>query len=76
MMIYFSSVQFTVINVFDFFFVESEKKREPLQITECWKRLEGHSGRITGLAWSPHTDGSLLSVSYDGNALVNLNHFS
>ncbi|XP_053399556.1 gem-associated protein 5-like [Mercenaria mercenaria] len=49
---------------------EGEEKQEPLQITESWRRLEGHSSRVTGLAWSPHTDGFLVSVSYDGNALV------
>ncbi|XP_060590618.1 gem-associated protein 5-like, partial [Ruditapes philippinarum] len=48
---------------------EHAEKREPLQITECWRRLDGHSSRVTGLAWSPHVDGALVSVSYDGNAL-------
>lgn len=49
---------------------EFDEKREPLQITDSWRRLEGHSARVTGLAWSAHTDGFLVSVSYDGNALV------
>ena len=42
----------------------------PLHITECLKKLVGHSNRVTNLAWSPHTDGELASVSYDGNAIV------
>ncbi|KAK3580429.1 hypothetical protein CHS0354_035471 [Potamilus streckersoni] len=51
-------------------FAEREPGREPLYIRESMRQLEGHSGRITGLAWSPHKEGQLASVSYDGRALV------
>ncbi|WAQ97878.1 GEMI5-like protein [Mya arenaria] len=40
-----------------------------LHVTDCWRKLEGHSHRVTGLDWSPHTDEHLVSVSYDGKAL-------
>ncbi|KAL3879528.1 hypothetical protein ACJMK2_031822, partial [Sinanodonta woodiana] len=49
---------------------EREPGGEPLYIRESLRQLEGHSGRITGLAWSPHKEGQLVSVSYDGRALV------
>ena len=42
----------------------------PLHVTECLKKLMGHSNRVTNLAWSPHRDGELVSVSFDGNAIV------
>ena len=42
----------------------------PLHVTECLKKLVGHSNRVTNLAWSPHRDGELVSVSFDGNAIV------
>ena len=41
-------------------------------MTECLKKLVGHSNRVTNLAWSPHKDGELASVSYDGNAIVSM----
>ncbi|KAL4230771.1 Gem-associated protein 5 [Mactra antiquata] len=50
--------------------LDSCSSPQPLQTTESWRTLEGHKNRITGLAWNPHTDGMLLSVSYDGNAMV------
>ncbi|XP_074619191.1 gem-associated protein 5-like isoform X2 [Acropora palmata] len=39
-------------------------------ITECFRQLSGHSGRVTGLSWSPHQSELLLSSSYDGTAQV------
>ena len=40
-------------------------------VTESACQLEGHSGRVTGLAWSCHDDESrLVSASYDGTAQV------
>lgn len=32
--------------------------------------LQGHHQRVIELAWSPHTDGQLVSVSYDSSAQV------
>ena len=39
-------------------------------ITECFRQLAGHSGRVTDLSWSPHQFELLLSSSYDGTAQV------
>ena len=39
-------------------------------ITECFRQLAGHSGRVTNLSWSPHQSELLLSSSYDGTAQV------
>lgn len=39
-------------------------------ITDCFRQLSGHWGRITGLSWSPHQSELLLSSSYDGTAQV------
>ncbi len=41
-------------------------------ITESMCRLDGHSNRVTGLAWSTFEDGWLVSASFDGSAQVNL----
>ncbi len=43
---------------------------EPVVITESFCSLEGHTNRITGLAWSIHKEGTLVSASYDGSAQV------
>uniref|UniRef100_H2ZXR1 Gem nuclear organelle associated protein 5 n=1 Tax=Latimeria chalumnae TaxID=7897 RepID=H2ZXR1_LATCH len=40
------------------------------QITEPYRTLTGHTAKITSLAWSPHHDGRLVSVCYDGTAQV------
>ncbi|XP_013417476.1 gem-associated protein 5 [Lingula anatina] len=42
----------------------------PVCITDSFCQLEDHSGRITGLSWSLHTDAMLVSASYDGTAKV------
>lgn len=55
---------------------DDSERSDILQITESWRKLEGHSSRVTGLAWSPHVDGLLISVSYDGKALVRPYEFS
>ena len=52
------------------FIDESSPSDDVLRVTESLKTLFGHSSRITNLAWSPHNDGELASVSYDGNAIV------
>ncbi|KAM9347919.1 gem-associated protein 5 [Symphorus nematophorus] len=42
----------------------------PVVLTEPYRRLCGHTGKITGMAWSPHHDARLVTVSYDGTAQV------
>ncbi|XP_048344202.1 gem-associated protein 5 [Sphaerodactylus townsendi] len=42
----------------------------PVTITEPFRTLAGHTAKITSLSWSPHHDGRLVSVSYDGTAQV------
>uniref|UniRef100_H2YVE0 Uncharacterized protein n=1 Tax=Ciona savignyi TaxID=51511 RepID=H2YVE0_CIOSA len=39
-------------------------------ITEPFRTLSGHNGRITDLSWSPHDPRLLVSASYDGTAQV------
>uniref|UniRef100_A0A8C6XMD1 Gem nuclear organelle associated protein 5 n=1 Tax=Naja naja TaxID=35670 RepID=A0A8C6XMD1_NAJNA len=47
--------------------VHNEK---PVIITEPFRTLAGHTAKITSLSWSPHHDGRLVSVCYDGTAQV------
>ncbi|XP_037125237.1 gem-associated protein 5 isoform X1 [Syngnathus acus] len=42
----------------------------PSVLTEPYRRLCGHTNKITGLAWSPHHNARLASASYDGTAQV------
>uniref|UniRef100_A0A673FRI5 Gem-associated protein 5-like n=1 Tax=Sinocyclocheilus rhinocerous TaxID=307959 RepID=A0A673FRI5_9TELE len=42
----------------------------PVLMTEPFRILSGHTNKITSLAWSPHHDGRLVTVSYDGTAQV------
>lgn len=42
----------------------------PLVLTEPYRRLCGHTSKITGMAWSPHHDARLVTASYDGTAQV------
>ncbi|XP_060912095.1 gem-associated protein 5 [Labrus mixtus] len=42
----------------------------PVVLTEPYRRLCGHTSKITGMAWSPHHDARLVTVSYDGTAQV------
>uniref|UniRef100_A0A8C6WLS4 Gem (nuclear organelle) associated protein 5 n=1 Tax=Neogobius melanostomus TaxID=47308 RepID=A0A8C6WLS4_9GOBI len=39
-------------------------------ITEPFRRLSGHTAKITGLSWSHHHDDRLVTVCYDGTAQV------
>nr|XP_055035925.1 gem-associated protein 5 [Misgurnus anguillicaudatus] len=39
-------------------------------VTEPFRTLSGHTNKITGLAWSPHHDGRLVTACYDGTAQV------
>ncbi|XP_068456431.1 gem-associated protein 5 [Clinocottus analis] len=42
----------------------------PAVLTEPYRRLCGHTSKITGVAWSPHHEARLVTVSYDGTAQV------
>ncbi|XP_049896526.1 gem-associated protein 5 isoform X2 [Epinephelus moara] len=42
----------------------------PVVLTEPYRRLGGHTNKITGMAWSPHHEARLVTVSYDGTAQV------
>ncbi|XP_067279669.1 gem-associated protein 5 isoform X2 [Pseudorasbora parva] len=42
----------------------------PVMVTEPFRTLSGHTNKITGLAWSPHHDGRLVTACYDGTAQV------
>ncbi|XP_061473449.1 gem-associated protein 5 isoform X2 [Rhineura floridana] len=48
---------------------ESSPER-PVTITEPFRTLAGHTAKITSLSWSPHHDGRLVSICYDGTAQV------
>ncbi|XP_072846121.2 gem-associated protein 5 [Pogona vitticeps] len=43
---------------------------KPVTITEPFRTLAGHTAKITSISWSPHHDGRLVSVCYDGSAQV------
>lgn len=45
----------------------------PVMLTEPHRRLCGHTAKITGMAWSPHHEARLVTVSYDGTAQVRTN---
>ncbi|XP_056299460.1 gem-associated protein 5 [Pseudoliparis swirei] len=42
----------------------------PAVLTEPYRRLCGHTSKITGISWSPHHEARLVTVSYDGTAQV------
>ena len=49
----------------------SDVKAQPVPVlTKPARMLSGHYFRVIYLAWSPHKDGKLLSVSYDNTATV------
>ncbi|KAM3844618.1 gem-associated protein 5 isoform 2-T2 [Vipera latastei] len=43
---------------------------KPVTMTEPFRTLAGHTAKITSLSWSPHHNGRLVSVCYDGTAQV------
>ena len=55
--------------------MKKEENTSPVVVTESFCQLEGHTDRITGLSWSSHHQGYLVSASYDWTAQVlNLLH--
>lgn len=59
-----------IVFVHDLRAIIENPPESPLVVTEPHRRLCGHTGKITGMAWSPHHDGRLVTVSYDGTAQV------
>lgn len=51
-----------------FFPVTETPSESPVLMTEPFRTLTGHTNKITSLAWSPHHDGRLVTVGYDGTA--------
>ena len=50
--------------------IENNDHTRVEEITKPFKELNGHLMRVLDLCWSPHGDGRICSVSYDGNAQV------
>ncbi|XP_048853566.1 gem-associated protein 5 isoform X1 [Brienomyrus brachyistius] len=59
-----------VVYVHDLRAVIESPPESPVLITEAFRSLAGHTAKITGLAWSPHHSGRLVTVCYDGTAQV------
>eukprot|EP00064_Thunnus_orientalis_P005982 superscaffoldBa00000603_g5996 len=59
-----------VVYVHDLRSVIENPPESPAMLTEPYRRLCGHTAKITGMAWSPHHDARLVTVSYDGTAQV------
>ncbi|XP_061104409.1 gem-associated protein 5 isoform X4 [Conger conger] len=59
-----------VIYVHDLSGPTESPPESPVLITEAFRSLAGHTAKITDLAWSPHHDGRLVTVCYDGTAQV------
>uniref|UniRef100_A0AAY4EDR0 Anaphase-promoting complex subunit 4 WD40 domain-containing protein n=1 Tax=Denticeps clupeoides TaxID=299321 RepID=A0AAY4EDR0_9TELE len=59
-----------LVYVHDLRSVLENPSENPIFITEPFRSLAGHTAKITGLAWSPHHDGRLVTVCYDGTAQV------
>ncbi|XP_044225520.1 gem-associated protein 5 [Thunnus albacares] len=59
-----------VVYVHDLRSVIENPPDSPAVLTEPYRRLCGHTAKITGMAWSPHHDARLVTVSYDGTAQV------
>nr|XP_015817348.2 gem-associated protein 5 isoform X1 [Nothobranchius furzeri] len=59
-----------IVFVHDLRSVLENPPEEPAVLTESYRRLSGHTAKITGMSWSPHHSGRLVTVSYDGTAQV------
>nr|XP_057943708.1 gem-associated protein 5 isoform X2 [Doryrhamphus excisus] len=59
-----------IVYVHDLHSVLENPPESPLVMTEPYRRLCGHTSKITGMSWSPHHSGKLVTVSYDGTAQV------
>ncbi|KAI3373888.1 hypothetical protein L3Q82_022456, partial [Scortum barcoo] len=59
-----------IVYVHDLHSIIENPPDSPAVLTEPYRRLCGHTAKITGMAWSPHHDARLVTVSYDGTAQV------
>ncbi|KAM4727035.1 gem-associated protein 5 [Anableps anableps] len=59
-----------VVYVHDLRAVIENPPESPALLTEPYRRLCGHTAKITSMAWSPHHSGRLVTASYDGTAQV------
>ncbi|XP_069002058.1 gem-associated protein 5 [Embiotoca jacksoni] len=59
-----------VVYVHDLRSVIETPPDSPAVLTEPYRRLCGHTAKITGMAWSPHHSARLVTASYDGTAQV------
>uniref|UniRef100_A0A3B4XQ96 Gem nuclear organelle associated protein 5 n=1 Tax=Seriola lalandi dorsalis TaxID=1841481 RepID=A0A3B4XQ96_SERLL len=59
-----------IVYVHDLRSIIEDPPESPVVLTEPYRRLCGHTGKITGMAWSPHHEARLVTVSYDGTAQV------
>ncbi|CAK6979066.1 gem-associated protein 5 [Scomber scombrus] len=59
-----------IVYVHDLRSVIENPPESPAVLTEPYRRLCGHTNKITSMAWSPHHDARLVTVSYDGTAQV------
>nr|XP_046266368.1 gem-associated protein 5 [Scatophagus argus] len=59
-----------IVYVHDLRSIIENPPESPVVLTEPHRRLCGHTAKITSMAWSPHHDARLVTVSYDGTAQV------
>ncbi|XP_012776155.3 gem-associated protein 5 [Maylandia zebra] len=59
-----------IVYVHDLCSVIENPPESPVVLTEPYRRLCGHTAKITSMAWSPHHNARLVTVSYDGTAQV------
>uniref|UniRef100_A0AAX7T8E8 Anaphase-promoting complex subunit 4 WD40 domain-containing protein n=1 Tax=Astatotilapia calliptera TaxID=8154 RepID=A0AAX7T8E8_ASTCA len=59
-----------IVYVHDLRSVIENPPESPVVLTEPYRRLCGHTAKITSMAWSPHHNARLVTVSYDGTAQV------
>ncbi|GAA6225078.1 gem-associated protein 5 [Lates japonicus] len=59
-----------IVYVHDLRSIIENPQESPVVLTEPYRRLCGHTAKITSMAWSPHHEARLVTVSYDGTAQV------
>uniref|UniRef100_A0A3Q0RWZ4 Gem nuclear organelle associated protein 5 n=1 Tax=Amphilophus citrinellus TaxID=61819 RepID=A0A3Q0RWZ4_AMPCI len=59
-----------IVYVHDLHSIIENPPESPVVLTEPYRRLCGHTAKITSMAWSPHHSARLVTVSYDGTAQV------
>ncbi|XP_040929797.1 gem-associated protein 5 isoform X2 [Betta splendens] len=59
-----------IVYVHDLRAITESPPESAVVLTEPFRRLCGHTAKITNMAWSPHHEARLVTVSYDGTAQV------